>query len=203
VSDTHTELEYKLPAAKVSINDFVTWLTAQGPDTYVHLMSPDLYYEQGESTVRHRWGCDVGEVKGAGELTVKRRKDKKSTTSRVEVDLSFAEKVTREDVTTFLELTGWKRAFTVIKDCHIFNFSATGKPKVSIVIYDCWLAGTDKPVPKRFIEIEAAKGSNETFKRDKEIIDEWYSKISSRFDVEKPINKSLYEIFSGKSYRLV
>lgn len=207
MSDTHTELEYKLPAAKVGVNEFVTWCASQGPETYVHLLSPDLYYEQGDSTIRHRWGCDVGEVKGAGELTVKRRKDKKSTTSRVEVDLSFAEKTTRDDVTTFLEFSGWRHAFTVVKDCHIFNFSAVGKPKVSIVIYDCWLVSGAQnkkaSVPQRFIEIEAAKGSNETLKRDKEIIEEWYQKISGLFDVEKPINKSLYEIFSGKSYKLV
>lgn len=198
MSDIYSEIEYKLPAEKVGVNEFVTWCASQGPDQYVHILSPDLYYAQGVSTIRHRWG-DNGE---AGELTVKRRKDSKSTTDRVEIDLFFNDKTTKEDVAKFLELTGWKRIFTIVKEAHIFNFKKNDAPDVSVVIYDCWLI--DKPGSKRrFIEIEAAKGTRETLAKDKAIINEWYQKIASLFDVEPPCNKSLYEIYSGKKYKLV
>lgn len=201
MSDRHSEVEYKFPAEKVAVDKFVKWAMYEGPQYYKRILSPDLYYVNGDNTIRHRW-CDKG---GAGELTVKRRKDKKLTTDRVEIDLFFNHKTTREDVTEFLKQTGWTRAFTIVKEAHIFEFMDCGA-RVSVVIYDCWKIednGTVEGSQKRFIEIEAAKGTSATLEADKAILEKWRKEIERRFpEVGAPSNKSLYELYSGKKYRI-
>ena len=111
----HRELELKFEADTVDLEVFKKWCFGLEPEEYLHTGGPDVYYSQGPNVLRHR---NNGE--GAGELTVKRRTSRKTTTDREEIDLRFAAHVTVEDVEKFLQATGWKPMFTVIKDCHMF-----------------------------------------------------------------------------------
>jgi hypothetical protein len=203
VNPHHHELEVKIAADSVQPVDFRNWCVTRGPSEYVRLTSPDVYYTQGKNVLRHRLG-DQRRITGAGELTVKQRTSSKSTKNRVEVDLRFSEKTTREDVERFLEATGWSPAFTVIKDCCIFFF-LDQKPGVEVVIYTvrCIYPDGRETEQRRFLEIEIHKADSQHVKA-LTTLKNWEEDIRSNFQgLGETQDQSLYEIYSGKRYNMV
>lgn len=204
MADRHTEIEIKMSAEQVDTQAFLNWCVGRGPKDYTYVSTPDVYYERGENVCRHRMSGNTrgDSVRGAGELTVKQRKSDKSTVNRVEVDLKFADEVQCDDVKAFLEATGWTRAFSIMKDCHIFFFEKTGV-EVSVVLYE---AARIEPKNgklvnrRRFLEVEVEKGSKCNTEEARKILADWQRDIKRLFTVGDPVNESLYEIYSGKRY---
>lgn len=196
--DKHTELEYKVEADEVDNSAFIKWVMTKEPTRYEHIYGPDLYYHQGDHVIRHRWSG------GPGELTVKRRKSADNTFDREEIDLHFADDTNLNDITSFLQATGWKREFTIFKDAHIFWFERNGIT-ISVVIYEAGRLheqSGDVIERAKFIEVEVEKGSNISNEHSQSILDEWLTMIRNRFPIGKPVNFSLYELYSGKRYTL-
>lgn len=192
----HRELEVKIDASGILVDDFRDWCFGRLPSKYTHLISPDTYYTQGGNVLRHRHGG-----KSAGELTVKRRTSKKSTKDRVEIDLRFDAGTTQDDVKRFLEATGWKPAFTVIKDCHIFWYEEI-TPGVEVVLYDvrCIRPDGSETAPRRFVEVEIHKADSNHPKALTTLKD-WEEAARTQFPGMGAIQDlSLYEIYSGKRY---
>lgn len=194
--DEHTEIEAKMDAIDVSTSDFLKWMFKQpNIERYVVISSPDEYYESGDYVVRQR-GDDAHH-----ELTVKLRKSDNSTRDRVEIDLKFAQSTTPDDVRAFLKSVGFKKAFTLTKLAHIFWVQFTKDLKVSFVIYN--VVSDSHPGVRRFIEVEAEKGSSVTHETAKKHIRNIVKTLQTEFKLGEPMNDSLYEIYSGKKYRTV
>lgn len=194
----HNEIEAKLDAPFVSFDAFKKFaLGTLGVERYeVITGTPDVYYEAGANVVRHRINPS------RHELTVKRRTSTGSTRDREEIDLHFAKKTQPEDTAAFLRAVGFKEAFTLVKEAHIFWVRLSPQLQATFVIYDVWRA--EEPTKKRrFVEIEAEKGSPCTPETGKRHVRAWVKKLQDRFDLGEPLNESLYEIYSGKRYQSV
>lgn len=199
--DRHTELELKFAADKVPPRDFVERCMGRHPSRYDHEATfPDVYYVQNDNVVRHRWIPG-----GAGELTVKRRRSKKNSTNREEIDLLFAPGISLPDVTSFLDATGWKRLFTLLKsDVHSFWFPLEwGHVNVAMYTVERLNEKTRKhELRKRFVEVEVEKGSDITLDASTGVLTSWKHWLDNQFAIGEPLNVSLYEIYSGQSYKL-
>jgi adenylate cyclase class IV len=199
VISQHDEIEAKLSADNVDMMAFVNVMKSR-PDLerYKYVSrSPDDYYENGTAVVRHR-GKD-----GSHELTVKRRKSNSSTRDREEIDLHFSPTTAHESVSAFLRATGYVKAFTLTKEAHIFWVKPTPNITLSFVIYDVWKQAEGGNA-RRFIEVEAEKGSNVTAETGKRYVREAVRQLQESFKhLGEPLNESLYEIFSGKRYSSV
>lgn len=197
MSDTHSEIEHKWDATHVQEGAFLAWAIAQRPQSYEHASWPDVYYSQGDNTVRHRWSSD------AGELTVKRRKTQRSITDRVEVDLRFADGVKAEDVTVFLRASGWKRILTLFKTfVHVFRYKLSDA-EVTLALYEVeqLCERTHKRInTRRFMEVEVEKGSPLSDRAAKALLDAWKVILQREFHLTSPVNESLFEIYTGRRY---
>jgi adenylate cyclase class IV len=196
----HDEIEAKLDAQRVDLKTFLGWMHAH-PDIerMQHVDdSPDDYYECGEAVVRHRG------VEGSHELTVKRRKSQTSTRDREEIDLHFSDRTAHDSVGAFLRATGYKLAFRLLKDTYIFWVKPTPNITLCYAIYDVHVEG-EPGRPRRFIEVEAEKGSKVTPETGKRYVREAVAEMQKVFKgyLDEPLNDSLYEIFSGKRYSSV
>ncbi len=196
----HDEIEAKLDAKDVDLKTFLGWaFKLPNIERSEHCPStPDDYYERDGAVVRHR-GNDLKH-----ELTVKRRKSAASTRDREEIDLKFSYDTDHESVGAFLRATGYTLAFRLVKNnIHIFWVKPT--PNITLVycIYDVW--NEDEKGSRRFIEVEAEKGSNVTPETGKRYVREAVAEMQKAFKpyLGEPINESLYEIFSGKRYSSV
>lgn len=169
---------------------------------FIKVCGPDYYYESGENVLRHR----VDRV-DHHELTVKCRKSTTSTRDRLEVDLHFAPKTTPADVQKLLGAIGFKKVINLVKDARIYWVQFTKSLAVTFVLYDSWLTyedGTEIPgTTKRFIEIEAEKGSNVSHDTAKRYIRNLVEQLREKFKLGEPLNESLWEIYSGKKYKTV
>lgn len=197
--DEHTEVEAKLEAHTVSLRDFKLFIVENLPfEEFLHAEGSDVYYEQGDNVVRHR----KDDTSGWHEVTVKRRKSEGSTRDREEIDLRFANSVAYESAAAFLLATGFKPQFKLIKDSHIFKVQLTVNLAATFVLYDVWQDGYPER-KKRFLEIEAEKGSNVTVETAKRHVSTWVTEMRKAFSLGEPLNESLYEIYSGKRYQTV
>lgn len=200
--DAHSELELKFAADHVVPKDFLRWCIEHNPSRYQAEAVPDIYYAQGPSVIRHRWLPG-----GAGELTVKQRKSRTSISNRVEIDLRFADGFTVNDVTAFLQHTGWKKEFTLFKDeVHMFWFDLSGGGQVNVSLYTVERLNerSGKCVDtKTFLEIEVEKGSKYTVNSSLAILDDWRVKVQKAFNLKDPMTLSLWEIYSGRRYQVV
>lgn len=195
----HRELEIKMGADGVNIKAFKRWCFDLDPSKYLHVIGPDVYYTQGKNVLRHR---QPGQG-GPGELTVKRRTSHKSTRDRLEIDLGLKDDVEIDDVGRFLEATGWKKKFTVIKDCHIFWFEDR-TPGVEAVLYNvrCILPNGKETRERAFTEFEIHKAHSH-HPRAMTTLKDWERMARAEFELGPVLNESLYEIFSGARYGLV
>ena len=192
----HNEIEAKLDAPHVPIADFKKYVNDNyDVRKYKFIESPDCYYENGMNVVRHRIDNDHH------ELTVKRRKNNTSTRDRLEVDLHFSKRTEVVDVEVFLKATGFAEAFTIKKKSHIFWVQLTPRLEATFVIYDVKKIG--ETTWRRFVEIEAEKGSSVTSETGKRHVNACVADLRAAFKLEVPLNQSLYEIYSGKTYQSV
>jgi adenylate cyclase class IV len=199
VISEHDEIEAKLAADKIDLQIFKSfvWSTAE-VEKFLHVIGPDRYYESGVNVVRHR----QDRQDGRHELTVKRRKSDISTRDRVEIDLHFGKKTQPNDVDAFLRAVGFSHVFTLIKEAHIFWLRVSPNLILTCVLYDVWRE--DEPTyRRRFIEIEAEKGSDVSPETAKKHVRRWVNMLNNEFDLGEPLNDSLYEIYSGKRYQSV
>lgn len=195
----HEEIEAKLDAGGVDFGDFDRWVWGDYlVRAFRRVSSPDDYYENGDFVVRHRHGRSTS----PHELTVKRRHSEDSTRTRLEVDLHFAQQTRTEDVRAFLEATGFKLAFTLKKEARIFYVDYGPELQVTIVLYDVWRQGSSSRDGRRFIEIEAEKGSKCTPEFAREAVASLVEVCRTRFGLAEPLNESLYELYSGKRYQV-
>jgi hypothetical protein len=191
----HTEFELKFDASNVDTSPFVQWAMAQGPTKYIHAKGPDEYYEQGTNVVRHRWFAGKG-----GEITVKRRKDANCITERQEIDLKFDESTMIWDITAFLTASGWVKTLTLNKDAHIFWYNVN-EVDVTIALYSVGLLQDgDLVEQKRFLEVEIEKHMDLNTEEALKTLSWWKARLNSSFSLSKPVNLSLYEMYSGKKY---
>lgn len=188
------EIEAKIAADNVDLANFMVWCEQQKPHRYKFVNSPDYYYGQNGNVVRHRVNSQ-----DSHELTVKKRKSGSSTRDRLEIDLKFAETTKADDVTSFLLATGFNLEFSLRKEAHIYWFTE-GKTHLSVVIYDVFCEGFPD---RRFIEVEAEKGSDVTVEHAKKRVNAWVKDFQDCFHVGDPLNDSLYEIYSGNKYQMV
>jgi hypothetical protein len=197
----HLELEVKFEAKDVNEDEFLKWSILRRPIKYVNSSCPDVYYINNNSdVVRHRWGSE------AGTLTVKQRKSLKSITSRVEVDLEFAPGIEIPDITKFLESSGWKKTLTIYKDrVHVFWFEENDAI-ITLSLYSVKKLHekTQKcSKPRHFMEAEIEKGSNITDEAAGVLLENWKNELTTTFSLDKPMNLSLFELFSGRTYKKV
>lgn len=198
----HNEIEAKMSADHVPFDAFRRFIAAfPGMDQYIHIVGPDRYYESGVNVVRHR----EDRKDKRHELTVKRRKSDGSTRDRVEIDLHFGKKTAPKDVDAFLLATGFTKVFTLVKEAHIYWVQLTDNLKATFVIYDVWKEDDDgkRSDLRRFIEVEAEKGSAVTAETAKRHLRSQVKLLQAQFGLGEPLNDSLYELYSGKKYQTV
>ena len=183
------EIEVKIDASSITEASFCRWMKTLKPFTQLLVIGPDEFFSRGNETIRHR--MPPGEP---SQLTIKKRRSRRSITDRSEVDLELAS-VDPQLVRDFLVLAGFKLTLKLHKRARIFWFRK-GKEEVVVSYYTAQKTG--KPSSTRsFIEIEIAKGSALTIKEAKQTLIRWIAEINSNFDVKaSPLNYSLFEIFT-------
>jgi len=193
----HDEIEAKLVADHVSVNDFKKFMAAYSDmEEFRRIVSPDRYYECGPNVVRVR-GVDNDHDRP--ELTVKKRKSEASTRDRLEIDLRFDKDIKIKDVIAYLTATGYVPSFTIEKESHIFWINLTEDVTATFVIYDVWLTGETKK--RRFIEVEIEKNCDVTVETAKRHLRAQVKMLQDQFKLAEPLNESLWEIYSGKKYQ--
>lgn len=204
---SNRELELKFRADDIQPQDFVAWCGSTGCMTsYRTVKSPDVYYRQGKNVLRFR-----GQPGGYGAtITVKKRTSRRSTTNRLEIDVPVDESVSDEDLKAFLEQTGWEPELSIIKESHIiiiddFVFSEELKgenrsPPVCLAFYTVW-DNVDMTSPRSFLEVEVEKAYVDD--RAPIFLELWRRCLTRVFGLPDPLNRSLYELFTGKRYEMV
>ncbi len=194
--DKHSELERKFFAGHVEKGPFDAFCSKLNPLGFKTAAFPDVYYRQGDNVVRHRL------LKGAGELTIKRRKSAHSIDDRVEVDLGFAADMTAEDIKTFLFMSGFRPDFTLLKHfSRVWWFQHGHNATVAVSLYE--VERQDTRDTRRFLEVEVEKSSNIDPGHALVILDVWSGVLMEEFDLADPQTESLYEIYSGRRYLTV
>ena len=195
------EVEIKWKAEKIGKNEFknkmIKYLTQHGFQ-YENKEAKgfDYYYESAQGRVaRHRQSPDLN------ELTIKARVSKTSTVVRHEANVRLSDEVPLKEVETALKLMGFQPVFPIYKKCDIF-FIQDGEAEVSVVWYVVTYPKDKKVRPKVFFEIEVhdigEKTSLSLLKKWKAVVAETLLGLSDK-DIEP---NSLYEIYSGKKYRV-
>lgn len=101
-----------------------------------------------------------------------------------------------DDVLELMPMLGFKKEFTITKDCDIY-FISGAVAHVSIVWYIVHKDGAKDQV---FIEVEVEGLSHN---KSLKVLNTWVEQIQSMFNLKKKdfSNDSLYEIYSGKRYQ--
>ncbi len=189
--DKHSEMEVKFRADGVTVEDVNAIFDMVDVSSYKKVGGYDRYYTQGDNIVRHR--CDG--LKKTSILTVKSRKQAESITDRHEIDMPIGLNVPEEDVTAFLAMTGWKLDFEIYKMSYIWHLHSENY-SVCIALYDVW---PEKAVlGQRYLEVEIEKDSVCTDEQGLEYLAEWQEVFQFSLDLDNPLNKSLYELYSPK-----
>lgn len=194
----YEEVEQKIDASEVVIEDFLGWMRSRPYDKYVCIDGYDTYYQRDGMVVRHR---DSG---GAGELTVKLRTSRESIVCRKEVDLRFAPDIQAEDVRQFVTAVGFQPHVRIYKKSHIFWVGP-----LTVVLYDCQgeapVDGGSATVLKqyRIIEVEAEKDSDLDRRASVEAVESMVMEMrGADLPLGKLISESLYELFTGRRYKM-
>jgi hypothetical protein len=205
------EFELKFRAPDVTSRQFVRWAANFAfMSGYKHVVSNDVYYRQGQNTLRFR----ENEKKVGSELTVKLRTSKKSTMNRIEIDLPLSKRVDDDTAKAFLEATGWKPELELEKSSYIVrlhNYSTPWDDAPPVAVLALYAVKPIKPVRAAledwFLEVEIEKESIEStksgFKTAERYLGWWESVLKTEFNLGKPLNKSLYEIYTGNKYRTI
>lgn len=151
----------------------------------------DYYHINGPNVLRHRHGATTN------ELTVKARTSNSSTTVRKEVNVKLPPSVSPVLVREMMAELGFDKILPIYKDCDIY-FVKDGKYIVDIVWYRASCDGTRR---MDLIEVEI---HNAPIKTSIAMLNKWKKFLSESFGLTDfdIINDSLYEIYSGKRYRM-
>jgi adenylate cyclase class IV len=152
----------------------------------------DYYYESKAGFVgRHRHGVVTN------ELTTKARISAKSTTVRAETNLRLAKSTSPLQVREFFLELGFPKVLPVYKDCDIY-FIQEGRYTVDVVWYRVTCQSSK---PRDFLEVEVQGGS---VRESLSVLDRWKKFMYKEFGIGDAdiVNESLYEIYSGKRYRM-
>lgn len=152
----------------------------------------DYYYESQDGFVaRHRHGSTTN------ELTVKARTSKQSTTVRREINLRMAKETSPIQMQEFMKELGFPKVLPIFKDCDIY-FIQDGKYMVDIVWYLVKCADKQQ---RFFIEVEVHEAP---LKRSLDLLTKWKKFLANSFSItdQHIVNESLYEIYSGKRYKM-
>jgi hypothetical protein len=192
------EIECKFKADHISWEDFEK-LISKGKIGTFNITDKQLfngfddYYGLGESVIRHRYGG------ASNQLTVKLRKSKTSILNRIEQDLNFSKETTKKDVSNFLIYSGYRLNFSLKKHAIVLWLENKDNIHFTIVLYEVF--ALHNPTKKmRFLEIEVEKTNNLTQRAAELELGVLKRLVKKTVGVKKAMNKSLYEIFSGKSY---
>jgi hypothetical protein len=198
--DRYSELELKFDAGDVPERTFLRVIADQFAGSvlrYKRVEGWDHYWRQGDSVVRHR--CDG--TRQTSVFTVKKRKSQGSLTDRHEVDLPLREDIKPEDAVRFLEMTGWRRWFSIDKCSYIFHIEDCYGALLCIALYDVtpidghgFLSGDTR----RFLEIEIERESSCTPEIAKNRLDFYEEVLRKLFTLKGPLNQSLQEMFGPK-----
>lgn len=194
------EVERKYAADRVDREDFRQYMVGRfglmaSKGEYRFIKGYDDYYRQGQNVLRHRFyeGQPV-------ELTVKCRTSLVSTESRHEIDLPLGA-TSVKTVHDFLTLSGWVPELSLFKSADIYHVASESLP-VIIALYDIVSLDEKAPGQRRFIEVEAKKCATISREDAVRALNFW-EKLLSHLDMDIIPNLSLYEIYTGKSYKVV
>lgn len=194
------EIEYKFDAKNITFLDLETIITFNKFGPYEIIKRQffdgfDDYYQMNKNIVRHRqWG-------DRSQLTIKLRKSKKSITNRIEQDLNFSKKTSIKDIANFLKFAGCRMIFKLEKSALVLWLESAEGTHFTLSLYEVHKINEPKTL-RRFLEIEVEKTNNITEKQAEKELNTFKKLIETLFDLKKPLNKSLYEIFSGKNYKV-
>jgi hypothetical protein len=175
-------------------------------DKVYTITSPDVYYRQGKNVLRFR--ADPKKV--AGELTVKLRTSKQSIANRVEVDLHLSKKTTDDDVRAFLAATGWGVELAIDKTSTIVHIGSTRlfpgqkrSPPTILAFYVVNLV-SEPGVVRAFLEVELDKDHLTDLRGAEKHLRNWHRYFLNAFPnfPREPVGKSLYELYTGKTYQM-
>jgi hypothetical protein len=197
--DPNSELELKFEAPNLEVKKFQTNLIQLDPTNYRSRKTfVDSYYEAPNGEIV-RWRRRPN----SPELTIKRRKSETSTVDRVEIDLKLHE-TGDYAINEFLRLSGFKHLFGISKEfTHIFEFERE-LYGVEVVMYRAYRQRLDgnRTSKKTFVEVEINKKSMLDLPLAQEALKVWGAEISQLLSIGHPLNKSLFEIFSGRKYKV-
>jgi adenylate cyclase class IV len=192
------EIENKWDAAKVERADFNKQLLAlfkkqKIKNKFLSVKGFDYYLSsKAGHVIRHRVG------KSTNELTVKARMNKNSTTIRAEGNIAISSTNDIREVHGTLKLLGFDNVMAIYKDCDIYFFS-DGIAELSVVWYVVKYKGRHDRV---FIEIEIHGLPQRSSMK---YLNKWSNIFYKLYGISKTdiVPHSLYEIYSGKKYRMV
>ena len=152
----------------------------------------DYYYSsKNGDVVRHRVSPNTN------ELTIKARLDANSTTIRTEKNLIASKQTSVVDVAQFMQLLGIRHEFEIYKSCDIY-FIHDGRAEISIVWYK---VKKSRCRDRIFLEVEVHNvGEKDSMK----LLNKWSKAMYSLVGLSDAdvINESLYEIYSGRRYKM-
>jgi adenylate cyclase class IV len=186
----YSELEVKYDAGHVEFSDFQRWMQQEGFGPPRCVRGYDHYYRQGDNVIRFREPLDNLTY----ELTCKVRKSATSTQDRHEIDIHLDTKSTPDDVKRFLALAGFKHEKTIHKWAEIYHAGYVVQPDIIFALYQ--IDGT-----RKYLEVEVEKSDKVSIVDATAILVKWNSRITERWDVKR-IELSLYEIYTGKLYKV-
>lgn len=198
--DKHSEVEVKFDATNVSIRQYYEFLIASAVDSEICTIhnfkvveGVDTYFVLNSEPLRLREGGDK-EV----ELTYKQRKSKSSINDRVEINLPMKAGVKGRDVMTFISYLGAKLDFIIGKTSYIYHvtgFIGKEEYKATMALYDVSSVGGEV---RRFLEVEIEADSECSSEVGLKALDKWSKRVQNHLNVGKPLNQSLYEIYTTK-----
>lgn len=186
------ELEYKYDATGVSFEEFEKLIRTKKIIKELKITGPDEYWSNNQFVIRYRSN------KNMDQLTVKLRENKRSTTSRLELNLDIKrgkkpKLLLQSIIRMFLTAVGFSHEFTLVKKCHIFWIEEDGMILVPVIY-------TIENDGKQIIEVEIEE--YEEKKQAIGMLKKWSGVLKDAFGLtdQKRINSSLYEMYSGKQY---
>jgi adenylate cyclase class IV len=189
------EIEVKWDASKIERGSFNRALRSYAKGKKYHkvvVAGFDYYYTSKDGyVVRHRHGIN------SNELTVKARVSKKSTTVRREINQKLPKESSPLSIKEFMSEIGFDKVMPIFKDCDIY-FIKDGKYVVDVVWYRV-TCGDAKP--RLFLEVEVHEAPEAV---SLTILQKWKKFMQINFNLTDAdiIHESLYEIYSGKRYKI-
>ena len=99
------------------------------------------------------------------------------------------------DIDSLLLVSGWEPDLALQKDAHVFWFDDAGYSS-TLSLYTV----SDLIDKRSFIEIEIESTSEIDTETALLKLDQWKDSLTKEFDLEPPINESLYELYTGRKY---